>query len=354
MSQNDQIDFDENEDNKSEYIIQQEANQIRKNYRNIKEHLTEKRLEFIDPNTMAIEAILEDIEGNFKRVNKPREAVSDMNILREVAILQNERIRNLQCEFRSFNNNEFIDKLKLFMSRSVKNKRTEDVENVSNNQLEEDDNSPTTSRGANTSRLNKKSCYVLTKPIFENFGKDCMNYFNILPKPTSLLGSLNKEILFKQQRVVKQRRANENLEELKTKIKELDVNSKENEENSTVSEIERIFEILKKIHKRALKIGVQIGFYEFVINPFSFSRTIENIFYVSFLIKDGYARISLNSDNLPIIEPTNDEDYNAADASKKKKSVNNIQSMISLTKAQWEEIKEVFNITTALISDPKK
>ena len=51
------------------------------------------------------------VEGNFKRVNKPREAVSDMNILREVAILQNERIRNLQCEFRSFNNNEFIDKL---------------------------------------------------------------------------------------------------------------------------------------------------------------------------------------------------------------------------------------------------
>ncbi len=110
------------------------------------------------------------------------------------------------------------------------------------------------------------------------------------------------------------------MDEVKTKIKELDVNSAENEENSTLSEIDRIFELLKKYYKRMK--GSPICFYTFIINPFSFARTIENIFYVSFLvkviifisyilkiyfldylfnIKDGYAKIYLDADGLPVI-----------------------------------------------------
>lgn len=73
------------------------------------------------------------------------------------------------------------------------------------------------------------------------------------------------------------------MDEVKTKIKELDVNSNENDENSTLSEIDRIFELLKKYFKRMK--GEPICFYTFIVNPFSFPRTIENIFYVSFLVK---------------------------------------------------------------------
>jgi hypothetical protein len=44
-------------------------------------------------------------------VKKPREAVSDSHALHELAILSTERIKNLKCAFRSFNNNEFMEKL---------------------------------------------------------------------------------------------------------------------------------------------------------------------------------------------------------------------------------------------------
>uniref|UniRef100_A0A1I7XRG5 Non-structural maintenance of chromosomes element 4 n=1 Tax=Heterorhabditis bacteriophora TaxID=37862 RepID=A0A1I7XRG5_HETBA len=42
-----------------------------------------------------------------------------------------------------------------------------------------------------------------------------------------------------------------------------------------------------------------IPFYSFVIDPDDFSKTVQNMFYVSFLVKDGQARLELGDDELP-------------------------------------------------------
>lgn len=42
-----------------------------------------------------------------------------------------------------------------------------------------------------------------------------------------------------------------------------------------------------------------IDFFQFVINPYSFGQTIENMFYVSFLIRDGKVGIDFDDDGLP-------------------------------------------------------
>jgi non-structural maintenance of chromosomes element 4 len=50
------------------------------------------------------------------------------------------------------------------------------------------------------------------------------------------------------------------------------------------------------VHERG---GVDL--FKFVVNPYSFGQTVENMFYVSFLIRDGKAGITIDDDGLPAV-----------------------------------------------------
>lgn len=45
----------------------------------------------------------------------------------------------------------------------------------------------------------------------------------------------------------------------------------------------------------------ELAFFKFVINPYSFGQTVENMFYVSFLIRDGKAGINVGDDGMPYL-----------------------------------------------------
>jgi hypothetical protein len=187
-----------------------------------------------------------------------------------------------------------------------------------------------------------------------------MKYFKILPRPEFILGSLREELALSKTKTVRQRKEKnkEAVEEVRTKIKELSADSNENETTNTVSETERIYERLIELTQ---KNDGPIPLYWFMINPDSFSRTIENIFYISFLVKDGYAKISIGEDKdddetykLPTLAPIDKQSKTNSKSSKDKKSTENIQCMISLTKTEWRELIEVFGIEKSAIKEPKK
>ena len=98
------------------------------------------------------------------------------------------------------------------------------------------------------SRGNTNEDFVLSKALITNFGFKVMNYFRIAPRPTFLLGSLDKEVPVVQRkpRQVSKKEKPEDLEEVRTKIRELKTNSTDTETSSTVKEIERIYRILEK------------------------------------------------------------------------------------------------------------
>ncbi|SCV04275.1 LANO_0G09208g1_1 [Lachancea nothofagi CBS 11611] len=70
------------------------------------------------------------------------------------------------------------------------------------------------------------------------------------------------------------------------------------EDKTTPEQVKKCFEVLTK------KNGYgKIGLFKFIIDPNSFARSVENLFYTSFLIKEGKVILEEDSDGYPAIRP---------------------------------------------------
>jgi non-structural maintenance of chromosomes element 4 len=79
---------------------------------------------------------------------------------------------------------------------------------------------------------------------------------------------------------------------------ELKADEMQRSENETTKMVKQVSEKLRKVN---IEKGVNL--FEFVINPKSFAQSIENLFYVSFLVRDGRAAIGPDEErgNIPIL-----------------------------------------------------
>ncbi|KAI5362409.1 putative nse4/EID Nse3/MAGE-binding protein [Septoria linicola] len=85
--------------------------------------------------------------------------------------------------------------------------------------------------------------------------------------------------------------------------------------------------------------------FEYVINPASFGQTVENLFYVSFLIKEGNAGVVKDSNGLPTLEPLKPRSVEEQRIQKTTKN----QSVFSLDYATWQQLIEAFDIKEPMI-----
>ncbi|KAK4145695.1 Nse4 C-terminal-domain-containing protein [Dichotomopilus funicola] len=89
-----------------------------------------------------------------------------------------------------------------------------------------------------------------------------------------------------------------------------------------------------------------IGLLRFVVNPDSFGQTVENMFYVSFLIREGSIKLEFDEDGLPTIEPVLQN--SSAEPSRPKAAMRH-QAIMSIDMATWRDIIEVFDIKEPMI-----
>ncbi|KAI1658652.1 hypothetical protein F4813DRAFT_355839 [Daldinia decipiens] len=93
-----------------------------------------------------------------------------------------------------------------------------------------------------------------------------------------------------------------------------------------------------------------IDLLRFVVNPRSFGQTVENMFYVSFLIRDGRIKIDFDENNLPTLDPVDREDETAASKHRAQKQ----QAVFSIDMKTWRDIIDAFNITEPIIEHRKE
>ncbi|KAI9731136.1 MAG: nuclear protein [Cirrosporium novae-zelandiae] len=88
-----------------------------------------------------------------------------------------------------------------------------------------------------------------------------------------------------------------------------------------------------------------IPFFPFVINPKSFGQTVENLFYVSFLIRDGLAAVGEDRHGLPTLQASKPESVGKL----KEKGIKKHQAVFCLDWPTWEGLIDAFSIRESTI-----
>ncbi|GFT12585.1 EP300-interacting inhibitor of differentiation 3 [Trichonephila clavipes] len=174
--------------------------------------------------------------------------------------------------------------------------------------------------------------------VWEKLGEYSKENMSTVPNFSFMCGTFDADPI---ETVKKQRKqyTKDKIGEL-TKPEKVDPNAISNQQDVMLQSAERILSIFKRLMKKS-ETGV-ICFYEFVVDPQSFTRTIENIFLVSLLVKEGYLCIFADEQGLPCLKLVEKGQIELADP-------RHHQSIISLSMQEWEEIVDTFNLETPLI-----
>ncbi|KAI0919751.1 hypothetical protein AcW1_003083 [Taiwanofungus camphoratus] len=160
-----------------------------------------------------------------------------------------------------------------------------------------------------------------------------------VPVMDFMLGPLSIEQ--KKRNVVKRAKLEKNKQDERKpqEITEDDITRSENETTKNVAALEMILE--QQEHP--------INLFKFIINPNDFGQSVENMFYLSFLIRDGKCALETNKHGEPVIyicQQPSEEDY-AQGLIKR-------QIVMEFDMATWQRAIEVFNITEPVIPQRPK
>ncbi|WFC98727.1 hypothetical protein MYAM1_001459 [Malassezia yamatoensis] len=170
---------------------------------------------------------------------------------------------------------------------------------------------------------------------WKKLGNVAAQYSHRAPIPDFLLGPLQVEL--KHRKNMRHSRLNPESELVAPQqLSSSDIEQSENETSRMV------MEIASKLEECSGDQGVCL--FRFAFDPKSFSNTVENLFYVSFLIRDGRAAILEDENGEPKLmssyEPT-EEDRNAG--------LTRRQIVMELDEELWRNACQVYNIEQSIV-----
>ncbi|CAJ0584494.1 unnamed protein product, partial [Mesorhabditis spiculigera] len=121
------------------------------------------------------------------------------------------------------------------------------------------------------------------------------------------------------------------------------------EDQSLMIELQFILKSLMR-YLKANKVR-SVGYYEFVVDPDSYTRTVENMFHMAFILRDLRVRYQINQETgTPEIWHVPEDQLKTLREQNKKGKVPSHQSVFAMTKNDWKDVIEKLNITKPMIT----
>ncbi|XP_058666564.1 non-structural maintenance of chromosomes element 4 homolog A isoform X1 [Ammospiza nelsoni] len=290
---------------------------IRSQYRELISTVQQNRESMLNSKSNRLTEALEEANRLFDGVCRAREAALDAQFLVIASNIGKEKANELHSEMSAFDSTAFAEDLLTFMG-------------INRTEVEEADDSEDVPGD------------FLPSHAWQKMGEEAPKYFRRAPTFHYMMGSFKSEPPVRKQRIERQKKASRGKAEraMPAQLKEMEQSHQE----ATEKEVERILRILQTHFEN--DPNTPISYFDFVIDPNSFARTVENVFHVSFLARDGLAKIKLDEDALPIIEPVKPSEGGEEDS----RAAAQNQVVISLDQREWKEIIETFQITEAMIT----
>ncbi|KAL9652500.1 hypothetical protein ABK040_000072 [Willaertia magna] len=153
---------------------------------------------------------------------------------------------------------------------------------------------------------------TITEIDWIKLGGDVTKFFKRTPTITFMHGPIKAERK-ERKKAERKKRSKDDVTEEKEPEEYVNDGTKQ---DATTKKVEEMYKSLKKQVKKRKKEKQDtiLNFSEVVVDPKSFTKTIENIFYYSFLVKEGKASLSLDpkSEELKstVVENTNESNRN--------------------------------------------
>ncbi|XP_029466421.1 non-structural maintenance of chromosomes element 4 homolog A isoform X2 [Rhinatrema bivittatum] len=254
--------------------------QIRQQYRELISSVQQNREDMLSSRSNRLTEVLEEANKLFVGVSRAREAALDAQFLVLASNLGKEKANQLHSDMIVFDPTAFAEDLLTFMGL---------------NRLEGE---------GSDSEEDGMADGFLPRDAWQRVGTEAEKYFRRAPTFHYMLGSFKTDPPVPKPRLERQRQ-NPKAEERRAMPAQLK-KMEESHQEATEKEVERILGLLQEYFRA--DPNTPISFFDFVIEPRSFARTVENIFHVSFIVRDGFARIKLDEDRLPVIEPVENEE----------------------------------------------
>ncbi|XP_069139184.1 non-structural maintenance of chromosomes element 4 homolog A-like [Argopecten irradians] len=299
----------------------EERRKLRQEYLVLIGDLRQNQPDFTDPSSDRLDdALTETIELS-KNVKKSAEKVLDSMAVRIICSYSREQAQNVRTDFVKFVPEEFAEKLITFVGGRQNGETSGPV------------------------KISAQGWCALGKATHKFFSKSPALHImsgtfkrELLPLP---IGKANKS----RRKFVKDIDDENVKDTIPRKLESFD----EDDSNGTSQHIARVFRLLQKYYKDL--DNIPLCYFSFVLDPDSFGRTVENIFHTSFIVSRGLAKLSLDDDGLPQIEPLPlEEEEDRSNVVQKPHH----QTIITITPADWKELVQTFGVENAAILHPSR